>query len=59
MTPIESDGLSVTHASDRTGNPDLRLIHYNDVYHVEYEWPILRRSFCPSKENASLILLLL
>lgn len=35
MTPIESDGLSVTYASDRTGVPDLRLIHYNDVYHVE------------------------
>ncbi|KAJ5174181.1 uncharacterized protein N7482_000058 [Penicillium canariense] len=35
MSSLESDGLSVTYASDRTGLPDLRLIHYNDVYHVE------------------------
>jgi hypothetical protein len=27
---------SVTHSSGRTdGTPDLRIIHYNDVYHVE------------------------
>lgn len=37
MSTLESDGLSVTHASDRTGSPDLRLIHYNDVYHIEYD----------------------
>lgn len=36
MSTLESDGLSVTYTSDRTGAPDLRLIHYNDVYHVEY-----------------------
>jgi hypothetical protein len=36
MSCIEADGLSVTYASHRTGSPDLRLIHYNDVYHVEY-----------------------
>jgi 2',3'-cyclic-nucleotide 2'-phosphodiesterase (5'-nucleotidase family) len=35
MSTLESDGLSVTYASDRSGAPDLRLIHYNDVYHVE------------------------
>ncbi|KAL4880622.1 hypothetical protein BJY04DRAFT_208026 [Aspergillus karnatakaensis] len=35
MAPIETDGLSVTYSSERTGTPDLRLIHYNDVYHVE------------------------
>ncbi|KAG2001873.1 hypothetical protein GB937_009896 [Aspergillus fischeri] len=35
MTPIELDGLTITHSSNRTGPPDLRLIHYNDVYHVE------------------------
>lgn len=35
MSAVEKDGLSVTHACDRTGTPDLRLIHYNDVYHVE------------------------
>ncbi|KAJ5477571.1 hypothetical protein N7530_003080 [Penicillium desertorum] len=35
MSNIETDGLSVIHSSDRTGSPDLRLIHYNDVYHVE------------------------
>ncbi|KAJ5117007.1 hypothetical protein N7456_001355 [Penicillium angulare] len=35
MSILESDGLSVTYASDRIGAPDLRLIHYNDVYHVE------------------------
>lgn len=39
MSPLESDGLSVTYASDCTRAPDLRLLHYNDVYHVEYEWP--------------------
>lgn len=36
MSSLEVDGLSVTYSSDRTGSPDLRLIHYNDVYHVEY-----------------------
>lgn len=36
MSSLDSDGLSVTYTSDRTGAPDLRLIHYNDVYHVEY-----------------------
>ncbi|KAL4778974.1 hypothetical protein BJX76DRAFT_352183 [Aspergillus varians] len=35
MSSTETDGLSVTYSSDRTGVPDLRLIHYNDVYHVE------------------------
>ncbi|CAG8029717.1 unnamed protein product [Penicillium olsonii] len=35
MSALEVDGLSVTYSSDRTGSPDLRLIHYNDVYHVE------------------------
>lgn len=35
MSNLEIDGLSVTHSSNRTGPPDLRLIHYNDVYHVE------------------------
>ncbi|GIK06005.1 hypothetical protein Aspvir_010123 [Aspergillus viridinutans] len=35
MTPVELDGLTITHSSNRTGAPDLRLIHYNDVYHVE------------------------
>ena len=36
MSAVENDGLTVTHSSERTGTPDLRLIHYNDVYHVEY-----------------------
>jgi hypothetical protein len=44
MSNIETDGLSVIHSSDRTGSPDLRLIHYNDVYHVEYALPL---SFSP------------
>ncbi|KAJ5606632.1 hypothetical protein N7510_009413 [Penicillium lagena] len=35
MSYIDADGLSVTYASGRNGSPDLRLIHYNDVYHVE------------------------
>ncbi|KAJ5679956.1 hypothetical protein N7462_008200 [Penicillium macrosclerotiorum] len=35
MSALESDGLSVIFASGRTDTPDLRLIHYNDVYHVE------------------------
>ncbi|KAJ5483076.1 hypothetical protein N7539_006522 [Penicillium diatomitis] len=35
MVPINSDGLTVTHDSGRTGSPDLRLIHFNDVYHIE------------------------
>jgi hypothetical protein len=37
MSNLECDGLSVTHASNRTGSPDLRLIHFNDVYHIEYD----------------------
>lgn len=39
MPNLESDGLTVTYASDRIGSPDLRLIHYNDVYHIEYDPP--------------------
>ncbi|KAJ5308580.1 hypothetical protein PENANT_c044G01168 [Penicillium antarcticum] len=35
MANLDTDGHSVTYCSDRTGSPDLRLIHYNDVYHVE------------------------
>lgn len=39
MSAVETDGLTITHSSERTGTPDLRLIHYNDVYHVEYVDP--------------------
>ncbi|OJJ50118.1 hypothetical protein ASPZODRAFT_1109296 [Penicilliopsis zonata CBS 506.65] len=35
MAGIQTDGLSITHSCDRTDGPDLRLIHFNDVYHVE------------------------
>ncbi|KAJ5779880.1 hypothetical protein N7457_007600 [Penicillium paradoxum] len=35
MSNLQTDGLSVTYSSDRTGAPDLRLIHFNDVYHVD------------------------
>lgn len=36
MSVVEKGGSSVIHSSHRTGCPDLRLLHYNDVYHVEY-----------------------
>lgn len=47
MSTLDTDGLSVTYSSDRTGSPDLRLIHYNDVYHVEYALllPCIPQSF--------------
>lgn len=32
---LDVDGLTVTYSSGREGPPDLRLLHYNDVYHVE------------------------
>ncbi|RAL03947.1 putative 5'-nucleotidase [Aspergillus ibericus CBS 121593] len=35
MPSVATDGLSVTHAAKQSGPPDLRLVHYNDVYHVE------------------------
>ncbi|PGH36389.1 hypothetical protein GX50_00724 [[Emmonsia] crescens] len=35
MSPTEQAGLSTTYDCGRTGPPDLRLLHYNDVYHVE------------------------
>ncbi|KAF9890122.1 hypothetical protein FE257_006283 [Aspergillus nanangensis] len=35
MSSVATDGFSVTYATERSGPPDLRLIHYNDVYHVE------------------------
>ncbi|KKK20205.1 hypothetical protein ARAM_001742 [Aspergillus rambellii] len=36
MASIENnEGYSLTYSSDRSGPPDLRLLHYNDVYHVE------------------------
>ncbi|EEH16725.1 hypothetical protein PABG_06812 [Paracoccidioides brasiliensis Pb03] len=35
MEPTEEAGLSTTYDCGRTGPPDLRLLHYNDVYHVE------------------------
>jgi hypothetical protein len=43
MTPTELDGLTITYSSNRTGAPGLRLIHYNDVYHVEYARPLTDR----------------
>lgn len=45
MPSVPTDGLSVTHPSSRTGPPHLRLIHYNDVYHVEYAPQSLHNSF--------------
>ncbi|PCG96061.1 5'-Nucleotidase/apyrase [Penicillium occitanis (nom. inval.)] len=33
--PDIDEGLTITYSSGREGAPDLRLIHYNDVYHVE------------------------
>ncbi|OAT10112.1 5'-nucleotidase [Blastomyces gilchristii SLH14081] len=35
MSPTEAAGLSTTYDCGRTGTPDLRLLHFNDVYHVE------------------------
>ncbi|KAK2787564.1 hypothetical protein FQN53_005013 [Emmonsiellopsis sp. PD_33] len=35
MSPTEAAGLSTTFDCGRTGPPDLRFLHYNDVYHVE------------------------
>ncbi|EEP78129.1 conserved hypothetical protein [Uncinocarpus reesii 1704] len=35
MSATEVAGLSTTFNSGRDGPPDLRLLHYNDVYHVE------------------------
>ncbi|KAL1859866.1 hypothetical protein Plec18170_001812 [Paecilomyces lecythidis] len=35
MSAVESAGLSITYTCKREGPPDLRLLHYNDVYHVE------------------------
>jgi hypothetical protein len=49
MSGLDTDGLSVTYSSDRTGSPDLRLIHYNDVYHVEYASPSLPALWHSSK----------
>ncbi|KAJ5769638.1 hypothetical protein N7520_004197 [Penicillium odoratum] len=34
MSSIHTDGLTIVHSS-HNDTPDLRLIHYNDVYHVE------------------------
>ncbi|KAL1952794.1 hypothetical protein VTO42DRAFT_4255 [Malbranchea cinnamomea] len=34
-SPVECAGLSTTFDSGREGTPDLRLLHFNDVYHVE------------------------
>lgn len=35
--PVSSQSNVTTLANSRTGNPHLRLLHYNDVYHVEYD----------------------
>lgn len=35
MRPNLVEGQSMTHNCGRTGPPDLRLVHYNDVYHIE------------------------
>ncbi|KAL9055936.1 MAG: hypothetical protein Q9162_003232 [Coniocarpon cinnabarinum] len=32
---IPAESQSITHQSGRSGPPDLRFIHYNDVYHVD------------------------
>ncbi|KAK2749393.1 hypothetical protein FQN57_006325 [Myotisia sp. PD_48] len=33
--PLEEAGLTTIIDSGRSGPPDLRILHYNDVYHVE------------------------
>ena len=40
MRPNLVEGQSMTHNCGRTGPPDLRLVHYNDVYHIEYDLPV-------------------
>ncbi|KAI1909886.1 hypothetical protein LOZ61_004723 [Ophidiomyces ophidiicola] len=35
MSTTEAVGQSTTFKCGRQGNPDLRLLHYNDVYHVD------------------------
>ncbi|KAF8253844.1 Metallo-dependent phosphatase [Wilcoxina mikolae CBS 423.85] len=32
---VDTTPSSVTYSSRATGTPDLRLLHYNDVYHIE------------------------
>lgn len=36
---MDTDGVFVTLDCGRTGPPDARFLHYNDVYHVEYAIP--------------------
>lgn len=31
------DAESTVYSSERQGPPDLRILHYNDVYHIEFE----------------------
>jgi hypothetical protein len=36
MAPSDAvEAESITFDSKRQGGPDLRFVHYNDVYHIE------------------------
>lgn len=41
---MQSAGLTITYSSvpEADRSPDLRLIHFNDVYHVEYAKPLTK-----------------
>lgn len=36
MVEQDVEGQSVTYSCGRSEVPEVRLIHYNDVYHIEY-----------------------
>jgi 5'-nucleotidase len=51
---------SVTYSSGASGPPELRLLHYNDVYHIDAGCVILNHHYCYYCEfNAELKLLFL
>ena len=35
---LDNTPSSVTFSSGASGQPDLRFLHYNDVYHIDSGW---------------------
>lgn len=35
--PIKSASITWKSQRQGSGSPDLRLVHFNDVYHIEYD----------------------
>lgn len=48
---FETTPSEIIYSSGATGEADLRLIHYNDVYHIEGGCVLIPFSSCPEADH--------